>query len=297
MACLFPRQAFYARDVGPSGKRGITFQRSASLSGIGFKVPCQQCVECRLSYAADWAVRCVHESKMHDHNAFVTLTYDDMHMPEGRTLVRRDMQLFMKRLRKVKGTGIRFFGCGEYSPTMWRPHYHLLLFNCKFGDKKFYKSTPRGEKLYTSDELFELWPYGMNAIGEVTYDSAAYCAGYVTKKITGEKSDTHYMRYSADGSPYWLLPEFAMCSRRPGVGATFYAAYGRELVSNDTVVMNAKLRRLPRFYDTRYELTDADGFAKLKRSRRRRAVTAKRDMSYYRRRAREVILLRKAKGL
>lgn len=290
--CLYPNTAFRGRDVGPTGKRGITFSRSASLSGIGFKVPCGQCIECRLEDARQWAVRGVHESKMHDFNVFVTLTYDDENMPKGKTLVRRDVQLFMKRLRKKKGAGVRVLGCGEYSPSMWRPHYHLILFQCEFFDKKFYKMGDNGEKLFTSDELFDLWPYGMHAIGEVTFDSVAYCCGYVTKKITGEKAETHYLRYDDEGRAYMLQPEFRIASRKPGIGYLWYKKFGSEAYAFDNVVLNGKLMRPPRFYDTRQELLDPHAFALLKMRRRRKAVLAgKRD--YYQRRAREVILIRK----
>lgn len=173
MACFRPLTAFYSKEVGASGKRGITFNRNASFSGVPISVACGQCVGCRLEYSRQWAMRCVHESKMYDCNEFVTLTYDDKHMPPDGGLVRRDPQLFMKRLRKLKGNGIRFYGCGEYGDTTLRPHYHFLLFNCHFGDKKFFKKAVSGERLYTSDELYELWPYGMNVIGSVTFDSAA----------------------------------------------------------------------------------------------------------------------------
>ena len=91
-----------------------------------FLVPCGQCIGCRLKRSRDWAIRCVHEASLYKHNCFITLTFDDLHLPANRSISKRDLQLFMKRLRKrFKGFEsvmddngniyypIRFFGCGE----------------------------------------------------------------------------------------------------------------------------------------------------------------------------------------
>ena len=61
-----------------------------------------------------WAVRCMHEASMHMFNLFVTLTYDDNHLPEYNSLNYKHFQDFMKRLRKAHN-GVRFYMCGGIS--------------------------------------------------------------------------------------------------------------------------------------------------------------------------------------
>ena len=90
------------------------------------EVPCGQCIGCRLERTRDWAVRMMHESSLHSDNSFVTLTYDDDKLPFRGQLRYRDVQLFLKRLRKQGG--FRFFCTGEYGEVFSRPHYHLALF-------------------------------------------------------------------------------------------------------------------------------------------------------------------------
>lgn len=290
MPCYHPLTGYFSKDVSSTGKRGIVFDRNASHSGIGFKLPCGRCIGCRLERARQWAVRCVHESKLHEHNCFLTLTYAPEHLPDDGSLRKRDLQLFMKRLRKRFGNGIRFYGCGEYGEDFGRPHYHILLFNCQFRDKVFYKKSKSGETLYTSDIVRELWPYGHNSIGDVTFDSAAYVAGYVVDKINGEKADEHY--YNPDNGVF-MQPEFSLMSRRPGIGTGFYERFAREIYRSDSVVLNGAEFPPPRFYDNKFELVDSKRLDKLKSIRRRRAILNKADNTPARRRVREVVAIRK----
>lgn len=64
-------------------------------------VPCGQCSGCRLKRSREWAARCVHEKQLHQFSAFITLTYDDKHLPPDRSFRYRDIQNFLKRLRRL----------------------------------------------------------------------------------------------------------------------------------------------------------------------------------------------------
>ena len=297
MPCFGPLTAYYSAEVGKSGKRGITFDRKASHSGVKLMVPCGQCVGCRLERSRQWAMRCLHEKRLHRESCFVTLTYDNEHLPPGGTLVKRDLQLFMKRLRKLKGAGIRFYACGEYGERNARPHYHALLFNCGFTDKKRFSENGRGEVYYVSDQLHDVWPSGHNVIGDVTFDSAAYVARYVMKKITGAKAVEHYAVVDGNGEVFDRLPEFTVMSRRPGIGSGYYDKYGKEVYTHDSVIVNAREVRPPRFYDTRFELHDAAAFGKLKIVRRRKALLFRADNTSARRRVKEIIAIKRLKQL
>lgn len=296
MPCYSPIAAYYAAEVGSNGKRALVFDKRLSHSGIPVRLPCGQCVGCRLERSRAWAVRCMHEVRMHIHGgqSFLTLTYDPASVPElqgpglrfTQTLVKRDLQLFMKRLRKKFGAGLRFYACGEYGDEGGRPHYHVLLFNQDFEDKKFYKMNKQGQPLYRSDVLRKLWPMGHNVVGGVDFESCAYVARYATKKITGEGSDEYYAG---------RLPEFGLMSRKPGIGHAYYMKYGHEMYETDTIVIRGQVCRPPRYYDEMFKMVDAMYVSELKEARRRKALSRSRvDATPERRRVREVFELRKA---
>jgi hypothetical protein len=217
----------------------------------------------------------MHEKRIHFASAFVTLTYEDKWLPASGSLCKRELQLFMKRLRKQRGSGLRFFGCGEYGEQTHRPHYHLLLFNTDFPDGKQIGESVDGSLLYRSNELSALWPLGNNVIGDVTFRSAAYVAGYVVKKLGAPKL------------PSTLEPEFIVMSRRPGIGAGWFDRYSGEAYRHDSAIMDAKEVPLPRFYDTKFEAVDKRRLEKLKRLRRIKARAFAADNTSARRRVRE----------
>lgn len=280
MGCDHPLTGYRSRDIGPSGKRRITFDRNASFSAIPIKLPCGQCMGCRLEHSRQWAIRAVHEAQMYDYNSFLTLTYNNAHLPTGGSLVRRDPMLFLKRLRKKYGRGIRFYGCGEYGEQSNRPHYHFVLFNFRPRDLEYYKTSRSGERLYTSRSITELWPFGFNVVGDVSFKSCAYVARYVTTKLNGDAA----AKYGD------LLKPFSMMSRMPGIGSTWFTEYGEHAYKWDSVVMNGREIRPPRFYDTRYEILDSDHMALLKRKRRRIALEHASDNTSARRHVKEDVL-------
>lgn len=264
MGCYSPLQAYRSKHVNPSGKRSLVFSRSKGFSDLTVKVPCGQCIGCRLEKSRQWAMRCHHEAKLYENNCFITLTYDDRHLPENGSLVKKDFQLFMKRLRKRHGDGIRFFGCGEYGDKFGRPHYHICLFNFDFSDRLLHST--RGEtKYFTSLDLNSLWPFGLSIIGDVTFESAAYVARYVTKKLTGALAKDHY------GT---LTPEFTLMSRRPGIGRPFLEKYSCSIYPHDSVLIRGRKMQPPKFYDNRLEITSPAEFKTIKSRRRRKQFLA-----------------------
>ena len=133
----------------------------------------------------------MHEASLHASNVFITLTYSDEFLPADKSLDYSHFQLFMKRLRKHFGVGIRFYMAGEYGSALGRPHFHAILFNFDFPDKVFHAS--RGKhRVFRSASLEMLWPFGFSEIGSVTFQSAAYISRYIMKKVTGHVADDHY---------------------------------------------------------------------------------------------------------
>lgn len=220
----------------------------------GFNIPCGQCIGCRLNYSRQWAIRCIHEAQMHKNNCFITLTFSPEALAARKnpqSLEMREFQLFMKRLRKKYGEGIRFFHCGEYGEKNKRPHYHALIFGHDFNDKQLWNQK-NGIKLYISDELKELWPYGFSTIGDVTFESAAYCARYVLKKVTGDAAADHYTYTEPEtGEVINIKPEYCTMSRKPGIGYNWLQKYKSDVYPHDYVVIRDKIKvKPPKYYDS-----------------------------------------------
>lgn len=276
MPCYTPITGYLSRSLTQSGKRGVVFTPSKGFIDRPVNIPCGQCIGCRLEKSRQWAVRCVHEASLHENNAFLTITYNDENIPwqdTEQTLVKRDIQLFMKRLRKEYGEGVRFYACGEYGEQNKRPHYHLILFNINITDKEIH-SIRQGTKLYRSKTIEKLWTRGFSTIGEVTFESAAYVARYVTKKITGEQSEEHY-----NGR----LPEFALMSRRPGIGKGWLEKFYQDIyVKDELILRNGKKMKPPIYYDKLYDNITGN-LSKIKLYRKIKAEKHKKEFTYERR--------------
>lgn len=238
------------------GSDGSILFKHAKYGDRPIALPCGQCVSCRIKRTREWAVRCVHEAQMHELNCFVTLTYNDEHLPSDGSLDIRHWQLFAKRLRKRIGS-FRFFACGEYGDDSGRPHYHFCLFGADFGfDRSLFSRTPQGNDLFTSPLLDEVWGKGFCTIGALTFESAAYVARYVMKKLSGEAALIRYMGVDLltgeELEP--LKREFITMSRGGtgglgGIGSSWFAKYGSDVYPADQVVHEGKAFQPPRFYD------------------------------------------------
>lgn len=251
MPCFHPLLAFQCADgqvVFHENKR-FDIVRTLDLS-------CGQCYGCRLERSRQWAVRCVHEASLHEQNCFITLTYAAEHLPVNGSLVYSDFQRFMKRLRK-RFFSVRFFCAGEYGEKDGRPHFHACLFGMDFPDKVYFKKSPSGEKLYRSAVLEDLWPVGFSTIGAVTFESAAYVARYVMKKLTGDGEKEYHIVDPSTGEVWKRAKEFCHMSRRDGIGKDWLRLYAQDVMTNGTVVVRGKEAGAPKFYRRYFKRTDA----------------------------------------
>ncbi len=279
MVCFSPLRAYRSLTMKTSsGKSVVAFNREV-VSGSPWEkidLPCSQCIGCRIDRSKQWALRCVHEASLFDNNCFITLTFCNEFLDERSSLVKRDFQNFMKRLRKkfkgfqVAGSGrpIRFFHCGEYGSQLSRPHHHACLFNFDFPDKVLW-STRKGVDLYRSEALEKLWPFGFSTIGEVTFESAAYVARYITKKINGVRADSHYSRVDEKtGEVYQLVPEYITMSRRPGIGKRWFDRFSSDVFPKDFITSGGRQFKTPKFYDNIYDELEPRKFAAVKQKRK-----------------------------
>ena len=211
---------------------------------------------------------------MHDDNCFITLTYDDENLPEGGSLRQSDFVKFMKRLRK-KVPRVRVYYCGEYGETTFRPHYHACLFGWRPADPTLF-STSGEFPLYESPMLAKTWGHGHASFGEMTFETAAYTARYVTKKITGPGADDHYTRMDPEtGEIHHIDPEFCGMSRRPGIGLPWLQKYGRDAYDKDEVILRGRSMRPPRAYDKAFENLDYPKMEEIKLARSQRSLERK----------------------
>lgn len=269
MSCYHPLEGYRSKIRNNNGKRNIVFNINQGFKDQKVKVPCGQCIGCRLERSRQWAIRCVHEASMYKDNCFITLTYNEENLPENGSLVLKDFQKFMKRLRKRHGKNIRFFHCGEYGDRLGRPHYHCCLFNFDFKDRKYFKIV-NGNKYYVSEELEKLWKKGFSMIGEVNFETAAYVARYVMKKVTGKKKIYHYAEIDKETGEIknQKKEEYVTMSRRPGIGYYWYEKFKRDIYDRDFVIIRGKKMRAPKFYDGKFEIDDEVEFYLLKGKRK-----------------------------
>ena len=288
MPCYHPITGYRSKTVNENGKRPIVFNRNEGYIDMPVEVPCGRCIGCRLERSKQWAIRCVQEAKMHEKNCFITLTYDQEHLPKDGSLDVTHYQKFMKRLRKhFNNKKVRYFHCGEYGEKLSRPHYHACLFGVDFDDKKLW-SVRNNNKLYRSETLEKLWTFGYSTIGEVTFESAAYIARYVTKKINGDMAEDHYKGKK---------PEYITMSRRPGIGHDWFTKYIKDVYPNDFVMIRNNIKTKPsRYYDKLLEKKSEDDILTIKAKRKRRARESEHNSSH-RLKAREKCKLAQTKNL
>lgn len=223
MVCYSPKFAKYTYYNKINDKTGEVY-KSKSLKFLSpteidiltpFKdgitaIPCGKCVGCRVDKANDWATRASIEATQYKKNCFLTLTYDNEHLPEGGKLQKEDLQKFWKRLRKhIQPERIRYICCGEYGLRTKRPHYHAIIFNFYPEDAKTWGKNHEKDDLKTSKTIENLWGKGFVVVAPANYETAAYVARYCVKKAYGKKLS------EPKGKP----KEFILASKMPAIGS------------------------------------------------------------------------------
>lgn len=194
------------------------------------KLPCGKCDECISKRSIEWATRAKHEISCHKENCFITLTYNDDNRPRG--IIKRDFQLFIKSLRKKISTKIRYMVSYEYGTKTNLPHMHAILFGYNFKDQELLKHN-KGNPLFTSPHLSELWKKGFHSIGTANEKTAYYIASYAlkgnNKEVTCPESGE--------------ITEYRDCmdvSKRPAIGMEYFLKNAEQVIYSDTLT--------PRYY-------------------------------------------------
>lgn len=246
MACYRPLKAYAPLSQADGGR--FVFDRAKALNPDNPRqIPCNKCKGCLQDTSESWAIRAYHESMMHEQNSFVTLTYNDDNLPSDYSVDLREVQLFMKKLRKEYGSGIRFFAASEYGFKDFRPHYHLLLNGIDFrSDRKLHKDTRQGP-LYTSAKLESIWGKGFCTIGSVTLKSAFYCLQYIFDK-KHDDPNRYVRQHPVTSEIVTCKPEFRTMSSKPGLGFTWFQKYKSSCFPSDFLVIEGRHYAVPRYY-------------------------------------------------
>lgn len=233
MRCTSPRTVGFLSD----GKTLCWSQKHYSKEFPTFQLPCSKCLSCRLEYARQWAIRCIHEAMMHEESCFLTLTYDDQHL-KSEKLIYKDFQDFMKRLReKYPHKQISYFVTGEYGDKNKRPHWHACIFGHIPEDSKYKYSNDRGDKIFQAETLKSLWPMGISEYGTITFESAGYCARYSAKKL----------HHGPDGHQYEPISKK---SSKHAIGKRWLEKYWQDAFTHGRIILpDGKSCSIPRYYE------------------------------------------------
>ena len=256
----------YKDDVGAVPTEPYANRYDGEYIGWRYKkklviLPCGQCLDCRCRYAQEWANRIMLEAQYHDESYFITLTYDEEHVPVALdksgepvyTLQPKDLQDFIKRLRSDqeyhKDNRIRFYAVGEYGSTTHRPHYHIIVFGLKIDDLELIGKNRHGTLLHDSKKIREIWGLGLTEVDQMSWESAAYCARYTVKKL-GKKETSFYEDHN-------LVPEFSRMSLKPAIGYQYFDEYKEDIYKNDEIfistVKGGRKCKPPKYYDDKYD--------------------------------------------
>lgn len=231
-------------------------------------VPCGKCISCLSKRSKSWTLRLTTEYLKYDNNCVLTLTYNDEHLPENSLLNYRDVQLFLKRLRKklnsiCKGYKIRFACSCEYGSDRLRPHYHIIIFNWFPPDidlLKPYKITKRNSKLYKSEICDKLWSddkgqIGFVDVGLVDYHTSRYICQYCVKKAI-HKNHSEYVKKNK------IKREKLCCSI--GTGLEYFKKNYKSMFNKSFAVLGNLKYPIHRYFKNKLKQLYPDLFEKYK---------------------------------
>lgn len=237
--CLYPKN--YFTDKNGTVAHNLAAEKSAVKHG---QHGCGQCYECRALDRNQKTIRGSMEATQYESNLYITLTYSPEFLPPGGSLVKADVQKFMKRLKKycgsTKDNPIRQIYAGEYGDD-GRPHYHLIIFNLSLPDFVFHRLSDDGFPVFRSPTLEKLWPFGFSEFTNAAPANIAYVYKYIIKKKSKK-----YRKDLVDHDTGLILEhEFVEGSRNPGIGAFLRDS---QTIRKGYIVYNNQTYPLPLYY-------------------------------------------------
>lgn len=244
MRCLYPQR--------------ITIKPKSPKSPPSFSwVPCGKCYACKSNRRNNWTFRLQQEQLHSSFSSFVTLTYADEHLPvkyDWFCIVKtheeinnsfvsvylKDIQDFVKRYRyylDLYDIKLRYLIASEYSPEVFRPHYHCIFFYSKY-DPVIDKIEYDGKAFY-NELLRKSWIKGNSTFDFLTDGRIHYVTQYNMKIF--------------DNAPGNTDNNFCVMSRRPGIGYSFIEE-NKHLSSPFVYYNNGCKGSMPRYFRDRIGL-------------------------------------------
>lgn len=261
MVCFYPKKGWFDETEN----KFTTNRHKIKGSYHPITIKCQECIGCRNDYSREWGIRNMLESYYHVEKMFITLTYNNSNLPKNNSLVKKDLQNFIKTLRekldresKIK---IKYFGAGEYGEKTQRPHYHVLIFGYKFKDLKFLKKTQSGNKIFRSPTLEKLWRKGISSIGKVTEESCMYVSQYSMKKLNSKNK-----KYET------RLPEFTLMSTREAIGLKWLLNNWEKMIEDGCIKNKGYTYPIPRYFMKQIKLKSDSLYIQIKNERKIKAI-------------------------
>jgi len=179
----------------------------------------------------------LHEMEDHDRSIYITLTYDDNHIPDFDSLRKEDLVKFFKRLRRKTDKKIRYFATGEYGDRTDRPHYHAIIFGLGFMDRQIIMDS------WTKCDWTPIRI--LKSFGFAEPDSINYVAGYIQKKLSGELAEEEYTKKNRE-------PVFRLLSM--GLGKKYCDANAEQIQQQLFIAVRGVKMSIPRYYVNRLNL-------------------------------------------
>lgn len=223
-------------------------------------VPCGHCELCLVTRRYERALRIMLEvESFQDSSYFLTLTYSDEHLG-SRDLVHSDWSQFMKDFRrsfceaKYCDVGVprhwKRFGavrsetfksvkqvmCGEYGDYFGRKHFHGIIFGHEFRDMVATGTfSSRGQEIFTSPSLRDVWKKGFVQIAPVTMDLALYVSSYITDQSLDVRPDLGFSK-----------PQYGRFGR--GIGRSWLDKYWRDVLNAGSLELSNGSFPIPRTF-------------------------------------------------
>lgn len=147
---------------------------------------CGVCPDCVKMKQIEWANRmCLESYGKAFRPLFLTMTYDNAHLPSNRSECVKFCQRFIKKLRK-KGLSVRYFLATENGSRGGRLHQHMVV---------WIKEIAHLNPYLKWELLYETWGAGRLEAQEIRSPGAFfYTAKYIVKNITEKKPGSVWSR-------------------------------------------------------------------------------------------------------
>lgn len=237
-------------------------------------IGCGKCELCRVERRYSRALRIMLEAESWPESTyFITLTFDNEHLGDGE-LDHSEWSQFIKNFRQkfcqaqfcnIKDRGGKRHGrvysktfkeikqvmCGEYGDVFGRKHFHGIIFNHSFSDVTFTgEYSAKGNQIFTSESLRDVWKKGRVQVEKVTFDLALYVGSYITDPMDDDPNvGRKKKQYGRFGN---------------GIGLSWIRKYWRDVLVAGKVKLIDRDFPIPRYFSMKIAELHPEEFKKFR---------------------------------